>query len=562
MGLFARLFNQWSPLDDRWYTNSLAPETKAGTQIDESSALAIPAVWACIRVIAETVASLPVHLYERLERGKNRAAGHPLYPLLHDKPNPEMSAMVFREAMTAHILSWGNCFAEKELDRMNRVKALWPIGPHRVTVYRQKDSGEIYYEVRLENNVGTKILSKNQMFHVPGLSFNGLYGYSPVTKFRESLGLTAATEEFGARYFGQGTHPGIVVSHPGRLSPEASKNLRESLLNAYSGLGQTHRLMLLEDGMKPEKIGIPPEESQFLQTRQFQLTEICRIFRVPPHMIYELSKATYSNIEHQSLEFVIHTLRPWLVRFEQAYNLQLLSDSERRRFFWEHLVDGLLRGDLKTRYEAYAIARNWGWFSANDICELENRNPLPDGKGDIYLVPLNMMEAGSEPPEPPAPRPAPQPEPPPRSFWAERRSDAVLLESFGEIFTDAVGQILSREANNLKRLLAKIEGEPDLPQVLKEFYRGDIRDFMRRKIGPVIGTFMKNSGLNGDHRAIHQEIEGFIEAHIEHSRAYITSPEELDGLQARAQPLAQEIMLAIIGRMRRKDHETYGVHPQ
>lgn len=405
MGLIQRIKkfirNAWFVDDDRWYSNMLAPETNSGAVVDETTALNISGVWACIKIISEDVASLPLHLYQRLNKGKQRATNRPMYYLLHDRPNPEMSAMTFRETLTAHVLSWGNAYAEKDMDLMGNVKALWPIPPHRVQVYRS-NGGQIYYEVTTEPNGEKIILQRDQMLHVPGLSYNGIVGYSVITKHRESIGLALATEEFGARFFGAGTHPGIVVSHPGRLGPDAHNNLKNSLVTGYSGLGKTHRLMLLEEGMKMEKIGIPPEDAQFLQTRKFQIAEFARIYRIPLHMLNEGDKAaTFASVEQFSLEYVTRTLRPWLVRFEQAYNWQLLSnDLERRRYFWEHLVDGLLRGDIKSRYEAYAMGRNWGWLSADDIRELENLNPLPDGKGEIYLQPLNMVEAGTPPPEP------------------------------------------------------------------------------------------------------------------------------------------------------------------
>lgn len=397
-----RFFASWPVDDDRWYTNYWPQETKSGAKVDESTALGLPAVWACIRILSEDIGSLPLHLYTRQAQGKTRAANHPLYLLLHDRPNPEMSAMSFRETMASHILAWGNAYAEKELDALGRVKALWPWPPNKVEVHRDQNTRQIYYLVQVDESGQKKKFLREQVLHIPGLSFNGLVGYSPIGKLRESIGMAAALEEFGARFFGQGTNPGLVVSHPGKLSDQAHKNLKDSLTMAYSGLGKSHRLMLLEEGMRPEKIGIPPNEAQFIESKRFQLAEIARIYRMPLHKLQEYEKGmAFASVEQFSLDYVVGTLTPWLVRFEQGYNWQLFStDLERRRYFWEHLVAGLLRGDLKTRYEAYAVGRNWGWLSADDIREFENMNPLPDGKGQIYLQPLNMVEAGEEPPTP------------------------------------------------------------------------------------------------------------------------------------------------------------------
>lgn len=396
----------WPVDDDRWYANFWPVETKSGAKIDEASALSVAAVWACIRIISEDIGSLPLHLYTRMSGGgKSRATNNPLYYLLHDRPNPEMSAMSFRETLTSHILSWGNCYAEKEVDFFGNVKALWPWPPNKVEVYRDENTRELFYLVQVDESGVKKRFRRDQVLHIPGLSFNGIMGYSPIGKMREAVGMASALEEFGARFFGSGTHPGLIVSHPGKLSPDANKNLKDSLAAGYSGLGKTHRLLLLEEGMKPEKIGIPPNEAQFLESKRFQLAEIARIYRMPLHKLQEYEKGmAFASVEQFSLDYVVGTLTPWLVRFEQAYNWQLFStDTLRRRYFWEHLVAGLLRGDLKTRYDAYAVGRNWGWLSADDVREFENMNPLPDGKGEIYLQPLNMVEAGEEPPPPPEP---------------------------------------------------------------------------------------------------------------------------------------------------------------
>lgn len=562
MGLVSKMFNQgsWSAADDRWYAPYLGLETNAGARVDQNTALNIPAVWACIRIIAESIGSLPLHLYTRQGRGKNRATTHPLYLLLHDRPNPEMTAMSFRETMTAHVLSWGNCYAEKEIDQTGRVKALWPIGPDRVEPRRDMDTGEIFYNVRPDASGATMRIPREQMLHVPGLSYNGLVGYSPITKMREAIGLALATEEFGARFFGAGTHPGLIVSHPTKLGEIAHKNLRESLATTYSGLGKAHRLLLLEEAMKVEKIGVNPEEAQFLMTRRFQLAEIARIYRVPMHMLADMEKgASYASIEQMSLDFVIHTLRPWMVRFEQAYNNQLfLTDLERRRYFWEHLADGLLRGDQKSRYESFAIGRNWGWLSADDIREIENMNPLPDGKGEVYLQPLNMAEAGAPPPPPKPPTPPELPAPELQTaadYWQEKTSDLELIAPYRGIFTDAIEQILSREANQLKRGIIK-----DKIVNYDEFYNKETIGFIEKKISASINLFVENNLFGVPLPNYSQnEICNYIQYHINKVKTLISEIEEgritsIEELSTHAGPMAEETMLAILARIRSQDH--------
>lgn len=551
MGLWTRVkkifgSGSWSGADDRWYYPQIGLETNAGAKVDESTALNIPAVWACIRIIAESIGSLPLHLYTRQGRGKTKATNHPLYLLLHDRPNPEMGAMSFRETLMSHVLSWGNAYAEKEMDQIGRVKALWPIGPDRVRPMRN-DNGEIFYKVRPDNSGIEVDIPRDQMLHIPGLSYNGLVGYSPIAKMREAIGLALATEEFGARFFGAGTHPGLIVSHPGKLGDQAHKNLRESLATTYSGLGKAHRLLLLEEAMKVEKIGINPEEAQFLVTRRFQLAEIARIYRVPMHMLADVEKgASYASIEQMSLDFVIHTLRPWMVRFEQAYNNQLfLTDLERRRYFWEHLADGLLRGDIASRYEAYTKGRNWGWLSADDIRELENMNPLPDGKGEIYLQPVNMVEAGSPPPPP-----APPPGPPELStnpdqqttadYWQAKISDHEIIAPYRGIFIDAIEQILKREEKQLRRN-ERLFDEP--------FKDNDIADFITKKINTSIKLFLlNNSGVYSEKEA-QKEIDNYLEYHIDKVKKLLIT-NSIDRLSMNAESMAEETMLAMLDRIR------------
>lgn len=396
MGIFSELLAKNSTtttLSDpgQWLIDLIGGRTTAtGVNVNENTALQSTAVFACIRILAETIASLPLPMYKRLSgRGKIRAPDHYLYSVLDEVANSEMDSFVFRETMQGHLGSWGNAYSEIEYDMAGRIRGLWPLRPDKTWPERNKSTGKIEYRTLLPDGTNA-ILPFERVFHIPGFGFDGLVGYNPIRLFRETIGMALAVEEYGARFFGNGAKPGGVLEHPGTLSKEAQERLRGSWNEMHQGLSKQHRIAILEEGMSYKQIGIPPEDAQFLETRKFQTAEIARIYRIPPHMIGDLERATFSNIEHQSIEFVVHTIRPWLVRWEKAIKFRLLTPSERRRYFAEHLIDGLLRGDIKSRYEAYAIARQNGWMNGDDIRELENMNPMPDGLGEIYIVNGNM----------------------------------------------------------------------------------------------------------------------------------------------------------------------------
>jgi len=296
-----------------------------------------------------------------------------------------------------HLLLWGNSFSEIERNGRGDVVALWPIHPTRIEVSVKTIEGvpQLAFDVRQKSG-STITLMQNQVLLVSGLGY-GILGKSPIQLHREGLGISVAAEQYGGKFFKNDARPGFVLTHPGTMGDEAFERFRDSWKKTYEGSGNAHRVAILEEGMKPEDVGLPPGDAQFIETRKYQRSEVASIYRVPPHMIGDLEKATFSNIEHQGIEFVVHSLRPWLVRIEQAINMQLLMPAERGDYFAQHIVDGLLRGDTQSRFEAYTKARNWGWMNADDIRELENMNPLPDGIGQIYLQPLNMVPAGTDP---------------------------------------------------------------------------------------------------------------------------------------------------------------------
>lgn len=366
--------------------------TTSGKPVNERTAMQTTAVYACVRILAEAVASLPLHVYEyQDDGGKKLVHDHPLYYLLHDEPNPEMTSFVFRETLMSHLLIWGNAYAQIIRDGAGRVLGLYPLLPDKMDVQRD-DRGNIYYvysrnsdENPMFKEYGDIRLKAEDVLHIPGLGFDGLIGYSPIAMAKNAVGMTLACEEYGASFFANGANPGGVLEHPGVLK-DPSK-VRESWNSVYRGVNNAHKIAVLEEGMKYQQIGIPPEEAQFLETRKFQINEIARLYRIPPHMVGDLDKSSFSNIEQQSLEFVKYTLDPWVIRWEQSLQRSLLLPREKGKYFIKLNVDGLLRGDYQSRMNGYAVGRQNGWFSANDIREMENMNPIPDEQGgNLYLI--------------------------------------------------------------------------------------------------------------------------------------------------------------------------------
>ena len=371
--------------------------TTSGQNVDEFKAMQTTAVYACVRILSEAIASLPIHVYERTDKGKEKRVDHPLYFLLHDEPNPEMSSFVFRETLMSHLLIWGNAYVQIIRDRSGNVISLYPLLPDKMSVHRDS-RGILYYKYQRQTEenpniteTGTVVLPQEEVLHVPGLGFDGLIGYSPIALAKNAIGMTLATEEYGASFFRNGANPGGVLEHPGILKDP--KRVRDSWNEVYKGVANAHKVAVLEEGMKYTQIGIPPEEAQFLQTRKFQINEIARLYRIPPHMVGDLEKSSFSNIEQQSLEFVKYTLDPWVVRFEQSFKRALFLPEEKKTHFIKFNVDGLLRGDYQSRMNGYAVGRQNGWLSTNDIRELEDLNLLSDEEGgNLYLINGNMTK--------------------------------------------------------------------------------------------------------------------------------------------------------------------------
>lgn len=400
MGIFSGLFKSRDHPTDATTGSAyhfFMGNSTSGKTVTERSAMQMTAVYSCVRILAEAIAGLPLQLYRYTDTGgKEKAIEHPLYLLLHDEPNPEMTSFIFRETLMTHLLLWGNAYAQIIRNGKNEVLSLYPLMPNRMTVDRD-EHGRLYYSYQMQTDdgadmkQGTVVLSPQDVLHIPGLGFDGLVGYSPIAMAKNAIGLAIATEEYGSKFFANGATPGAVLEHPGLIKdPE---KVRESWNAAFRGSGNANKVAVLEEGMKYTPISIAPEQAQFLETRKFQIDEIARIFRVPPHMIGDLEKSSFNNIEQQSLEFVKYTLDPWVCRWEQAMNRSLLNEKEKSGYFIKFNVDGLLRGDYQSRMNGYAVGRQNGWLSANDIRELENMDQIPDEDGgNLYLINGNMTK--------------------------------------------------------------------------------------------------------------------------------------------------------------------------
>ena len=398
MGIFSGLFkSRDKPTDSTVgsrYTFYMGGST-SGKTVTERSAMQMTAVYSCVRILAEAIAGLPLHVYRyNSDGGKEKAIDHSLYLILHDEPNPEMSSFVFRETLMTHLLLWGNAYAQIIRNSKGEVMALYPLMPNKMSVDRDVN-GQLYYQyLRSIDEVGGKsetvILKPTDVLHIPGLGFDGLVGYSPIAMAKNAIGLAIATEEYGAKFFANGAAPSGVLEHPGTIKDP--QRVREAWQSQFGGSQNSGKIAVLEEGMKYTPISISPEQAQFLETRKFQINEIARIFRVPPHMVGDLEKSSFSNIEQQSLEFVKYTLDPWVIRWEQSIMRTLLTPEEKKSYFVKFNLEGLLRGDYQSRMNGYATARQNGWMSANDIRELENLDRIPaEAGGDLYLINGNML---------------------------------------------------------------------------------------------------------------------------------------------------------------------------
>lgn len=391
INIFSKLFKSRAEPKNSLFSSTYRfffGSTSSGKNVNERTAMQTTAVYACVRILAETIASLHLHTYINTDGGKEKARDHPIYYLLANSPNPEMTSFVFRETLMSHLLLWGNSYSQIVRDGRGKIVSVYPLLPDKMNVKRS-EKGELYYEYLKDGKV--HILRKEEVLHIPGLGFDGLIGYSPIGMSKDAIGMSLATEEYGAKFFPNGANPGGVLEHPGVVKDPG--RIKESWNAIYQGTFNAHRVAVLEEGMKFTPIGIPPEQAQFLETRKYQTEEICRIFIVPPHLVGDLERATFSNIEHQSISFVVHTIRPWLVRIEHSINKALFSDEGKKKYFVSFLVEGLLRGDYESRMRGYSIGIQNGFMSPNDVRSLENMNPISTEEGgNTYMVNGNRLK--------------------------------------------------------------------------------------------------------------------------------------------------------------------------
>ena len=367
------------------YLVSRGIETDSGAVVNEDTAMRVSAVYSCVKVLSEDIAKLPLIVYKRLPRGKERATDHWLQQLL-DEPNPWQTGFDFRSMLQAHTELSGVFYAIKTVVR-GEVRELLPVPPYRVTVEQFAD-WTLKYNVAWPDGSTLPVPAEN-MFHHRGLSLDGINGMSPIAYQRETIGLAMQLLKHGARLFRNGATLGGVLEHPAAMSDGAAKRLKESFEEKYAGVDNAHKILLLEEGTKFNKTGLNAEEAQFLESRKFSRTEIAGFYRVPPHKIGDLDRATFSNVEQQSTDYVIDGLLPRITNLDQRIVRQLLPKAERKTYFVEHLVEGLLRGDYATRMAGYQTAIQSGWVTRNEVREKENMNPGP-AELDEFLTPLNM----------------------------------------------------------------------------------------------------------------------------------------------------------------------------
>ncbi|MGD9276350.1 MAG: phage portal protein [Candidatus Pacearchaeota archaeon] len=499
MGIFTKLFEKRSFDNQQWIKDWLrgadyGNETFSGINITENKALKYSAILAASRILSEGIAGVPLFLYKYVGEGKEKALKHSLYSILHMRPNSEMTSFTFRELMMLHLIFWGNFYAEIKRNKGMDITSLWPLLPWKMEVKRE--NGNLIYKYKLPDSKD-KIIPKKNLLHIAGISFDGLVGKSLISLAREAIGLGMGLEEFGARFFGSGAQFGGFIEHPKTLGSKAHENLRASLKEKYTGISNAHKIMILEEGMKYSKNMIPLNDAQFLDSRKFQILEIARIFNISPHLLRDLDRATFNNIEEMGIEHVIYTLRPWCVRIEQSETIQLLDPADINQYFIEHELKGLLRGDIKTRYEAYNTARNGGWMNGDEIRALENMNPMPDDLGKKYWTPLNMMESGSSMIPPQTPPPQNQVSKSKVELRARRSATlkSRIANNYRGLFEETASRIIKLEKTGILKAAKSIFKKRNIDilnftEFLEEFYEKKYGEINKRS-RPVIDTYGK-----------------------------------------------------------------------
>lgn len=492
--------------------------------IDRLTVMGLPVLWACIKVLSESLASFPLILYRGTAEGetRERAEDHPLYDLLHDSPNPQQDAFCFKEQAMGHLGIYGNFYANIVRDGTGYVRELWPLNPERMFPFRLK--GELLYRYRASPYFQTQdlffrskdsqkagyfqaqgepyadqvesILTADEVFHVHAFGFDGIRGYSPLELQRETYGLAIAAKHYAADFFANDGTPSLAFLHNQHLTDQAMKRLQDSFRVNHARWGNKHRPLILEEGMTPKELTVSPDKAQLIEVQKFLVSEVCRIYRVPPHLVQDLERATFSNIEHQAIEFVQHTMRPWAMRWESAISRQLLSERDRKEYYAEFFMDSILRGDALTRSQVYAARIGSGQMSPNEARRREQENDREGG--DKFYIPLNWVDANAPAPEPKTPAPksgeptdAPEVNSREQRTLRSARSRLAIANSFRILLKDSAARIVRKECHDLRKAVdeqLKLRDAATFDQWMEKYYR-DLPEYIRRQVTPVYQAF-------------------------------------------------------------------------
>ncbi len=528
----SKLFEKRSTYLQAWKSGDPWPGAKSasGIYVTPDVAMTVSTVFACVKILSETMATFPLHLYKNLpDGGKDRDSNHPLYNVLHRRPNRWQTGFEFREMMMAHCALRGNAYSEIFSSGGQAVSELIPIHPGRVTP-QMDDDGKIRYVVSGKDR---RILPQGKIFHLRGLSDDGLRGKSPIDFVREPVGMAKATEQFGARFFSNGAAPGGVLKHPGTLSENAERNMRDSWQKIHGGSDNAHSIAVLEEGVEWAQVGLSNEDSQFLETRKFTVEEIARIYRIPMHLLQALDRSTFNNIAHQSMEFVMYTMLPWVKRWEEAIHRDLLSETDQQTHFTEFAVQGLLRGDQKTRNESYAIGRRNGWYSINDIRRMENLNPVTGG--DEYLTPLNMVPIGKNK----SAEIEPEKVDPKEQSRKQSNPDGTLENlqtGFTHVLSEVLGRAIRKENKTVERLLKKFQSRDEFAGQVEAFFEGscDKSGHIKNVVSEAGKVFRSYAiARNGDVAKADKFAETFGHRYVNEAQELIKTNGDISGLLSR-----------------------------
>lgn len=482
MAIFKRSQFHISQKPPGWVTAGWGMESYAGEDVTVEGALGVAAAYSCVTLLSGDIASLPLILFRRLERGKERAVDRPAYWLMHDAPNPEHTSFTFREIQTAHILSWGNFYGQLIWDQSGVVREVWPLRPDRMSVFRENGVKKYLYRTQSGSD---RAFRADEIMHIPGFGFDGLVGYSPLELAINTLGLAVAAEKYGSRVFKNDARPSVVLMTKGVLDEDAYKRMRESWEQSYKSADNAGKTAILEEDTTLKEVGFPPEQAMFIESQKWSLLQLARIYHIPPHMIgaVEVSTSWGSGIEQQEQGYVNHTLRSLTRRMEQQLNRSILLERDRKDYFFEHLFDDLLRGDTTARYQAYNMGIQSGFITRNEVRIKENLNPL-DGL-DEPLVPLNMAGADEADGEMNDASPADDP-------------NGEANDTVRAFVLDAAERMVRREVNEVtdavKRYLDKDKPEK-FRAWLEEFYKREQAEYIRRTFAPLKTDIDRQIGL-------------------------------------------------------------------